>query len=347
MSQKIESSLSHKLANMGFVCVCLMVSLHVSFKASEGVDWWIRCMWGGGLAQMAVPFFFLASGYFLAGHAGEQGWWPREFLKRLRTLYVPFLLWTGVLLTFLWARGGLPEPSVREGARALGLIVWEAPTKGDLWYVRNLLVLVLISPILLVPMRKGRWWGVAVLAASFLVWFGGLALLARFGLATAPSAWYWKATLFGQFYFACGLFLRLWPVRVKMNRICAIALLVLALGMFCCAGYVNASGHSIGTLIRHFTLPVAMMAVWGWIPSRKWPSALTSATFPIYLSHSFGLILLGEVYDSVPGGVSIWLQGRFVGYLVSTAAVVCVCLLFTIAFRRMCPKVAGVFFGGR
>lgn len=48
MSQKIEAALSHKLANMGFVCVCLVVSLHLPFKVTEGAELWLRFMWGGG-----------------------------------------------------------------------------------------------------------------------------------------------------------------------------------------------------------------------------------------------------------------------------------------------------------
>ena len=347
MSQKIEAALSHKLANMGFVCVCLVVSLHLPFKVTEGAELWLRFMWGGGVAQIAVPFFFLASGYFLAGHAREPDWWPREFLKRIRTLYVPFLLWTGCLFVLLWAQGKLPPFSVREVARALGFIVWESPTKGELWYVRNLLVLVLISPVFLVPMRRSRWWGMAVLAASFAVWFGGAAFLAKFNLTKNPESWYWKAALFGQFFFIAGLFLRLWPVHVRVNRICACGLLVLALGLFCCAGSLNESGSSIGTLIRYLTLPVAMMAVWQWIPSCKWPTALTSATFPIYLSHAFGLALLGWVRDNVPEGICTWLSYRFPGYLISTVVVVAACFLFTVAFRKLCPRVADVFFGGR
>lgn len=58
MSQKIEAALSHKLANMGFVCVCLVVSLHLPFKVTEDPEVWLRFMWGGGQAQIAVSFLF-------------------------------------------------------------------------------------------------------------------------------------------------------------------------------------------------------------------------------------------------------------------------------------------------
>ena len=57
---------------------------------------WIRgtgAMGAHGLGKIAVPFFFLASGYFLAGHLDEDGWYGRKVKKRVFSLVIPLLLW--------------------------------------------------------------------------------------------------------------------------------------------------------------------------------------------------------------------------------------------------------------
>ena len=54
-----------------------------------------------GIGQCAVPFFFIASGFFLAGHMCETDWWNRECKKRVRMLLVP-CLFVCILLVRPW-----------------------------------------------------------------------------------------------------------------------------------------------------------------------------------------------------------------------------------------------------
>lgn len=44
------------------------------------------------LGDMTVPYFFMASEFFLAGHMEEPGWYPREMKKRFRSLVEPYVL---------------------------------------------------------------------------------------------------------------------------------------------------------------------------------------------------------------------------------------------------------------
>lgn len=95
---------SGKLANLGFVCACLVVAIHVRVEAEVGnACWWFCGLLKDGVARIAVPFFFATAGFLLAGHAREARWWVRETGKRVRTLLVPYLIWPPlfVLLMFV------------------------------------------------------------------------------------------------------------------------------------------------------------------------------------------------------------------------------------------------------
>ena len=49
------------------------------------------CMTCCGFCCLAVPFFFMVSGYFPARHFDETGWWIRETGMRMQSLPVPYL----------------------------------------------------------------------------------------------------------------------------------------------------------------------------------------------------------------------------------------------------------------
>ena len=94
MQASVSAGVSARLANMGIVCACLIAVSHSGFYGQmDGASRWLQQIMTWGFGNLPVPFFFLASGYFLAGHAGEAGWWGREARKRVRSLLVPYFLW--------------------------------------------------------------------------------------------------------------------------------------------------------------------------------------------------------------------------------------------------------------
>lgn len=158
------------------LCACLVVAIHVRVEAEVGnACWWFRVLLKDGVARMAVPFFFVTAGFLLAGHAREAHWWVRETGKRVRTLLVPYLIWPPlfVLLMFVLivaanaVAGAAPSRNFPDGAVAwLRLLGWNflgpgpvGPELYTFWFVRELFILVVCSPVLLWPLRKGKAWG--------------------------------------------------------------------------------------------------------------------------------------------------------------------------------------------
>ena len=73
---KIEKELSEKMAAFSLFCAVLVVFIHIYFDVTSetGALWWVWICMAEGICRIAVPFFFVAAGFWLAGHMAERGW---------------------------------------------------------------------------------------------------------------------------------------------------------------------------------------------------------------------------------------------------------------------------------
>ena len=305
---------SAKFANMGFVCVCLVVLMHV------------HCPWeGGGINRLAVPFFFAMSGYFLGTHVDETGWYVRTLKKRFRTLVVPLFLWC-----VIWAAFTVPLAvvlNIHAGRdlfanvltgwgvlRYFALDITRTPALGSLWYVRCLFLFVIISPAIVNLIRRA---GILV-----LIILGGIYYIYSVGRINI-SFFSYGFSFEGVFYFAVGLYLRMKQVSLSLGPMIGIP-------VFCAGVLVYYIGHI------EVSIAVMIVGLWGTMPMKRLPQVLTKNTFPIYLIHMFVLTLFGSgKVASAPLAVGIGL------------AAVAMSMIVAEGIRRMAPKFSIVLFGGR
>ena len=166
---KIGSALSNKMANMALLCALLIVTLHVSYLGGGVTSWMFT---GRGIGNIAVPYFFIASGFFVAGHmqGNLRDWWICETKKRISSLVIPYLFWNVFYwlfmkgLSMLAAKFGVSFGENLPSGLSLGLNPFELPQLPYLWFVRCLIVFVALLPLFLVFKRKI----VGVLCISFL-----------------------------------------------------------------------------------------------------------------------------------------------------------------------------------
>ena len=216
---EISPELSQRLRVFGFVSALLIVLIHSTPKPTLGTwEWWMAELLGrDGLCRIAVPYFFFAGGFFLAGHVCETGWWRREVNKRVRTLAIPYFLWIGIgLLVHLGLWFGIQivgkvcdfsnpfyGPMHIWFADSLGINPF-ANKIGVLWFMRDLFALVVISPFLIIMLKGFRFFFIAII----FVLYGVVAILQL----AMHKEWYsffeYFISLRGLCYFAAGLWLR-------------------------------------------------------------------------------------------------------------------------------------------
>lgn len=348
MQTAIPSSVSAKLANMGFLCACLVVASHI-FVAPDAdtMTFWARELLAR-VHAIDVPFFFLAAGYFLAGHVTERRWWGGEVLKRAKTLLIPFFLWILLWLVYEQAlalvqgmlEGKSPSACVSFAMASLpasfGLDPMASPALPPLWFVRTLFCLVVLSPLLVAPIKQGRLCGLSWVGTLLIV-FGLYVVVfdspcdSLFGVSSF-------LTVSGFFWFTLGLFLRRHPLTARLSAWGGAAVVVATLAVEVAVFLWLPSDSMWARLVPFVGGIVLMPAVWAMVPSRAWPRWLTSTAFPVYLMHWFALFPLAGLL-SYPSSFPV--------YLLFVAAGILLPLAVTCALRRWLPKTACVLFGGR
>lgn len=205
---------------ISFVAVCLVVAIHLPI-GDGNIRAWIDRWIVHGVCQLAVPWFFFASGFWLLGRNIEgfrftPKWYQILVVKRFRTLMVPFFManvlwfvpfavcnWLGMRYFGEPQRVSFSVTGILEG---VGLFFPHAPVLKPTWFLRSLFLAIVASPFLLLMIRHSR------MAALMLV--GGILFLWEFAIPSQCTYWHtvfqWGFSLLGFACFAAGLAVRFW-----------------------------------------------------------------------------------------------------------------------------------------
>lgn len=354
---EIPPGLSAKMRNMSLLCAFLVVIIHCRPHFESGtVAWWVKQFLEEGITRIAVPYFFVASGFFAAAKfdAGEA--YKSIVLKRLRTLLLPFVIWGCLYWLFVFAINSIGEGNLdagmlagvgspRQVLRYLGFWPVGFPFLTPLWYVRALLFLTLVFPILRGCVRK---FGVAWLAAMFAMYGVRLFTLpvAHWGLIKA-FAGFGLLPVEGLLYYSLGIWLCDSPRRFGgQNKMLYAASLLVGLAILGIntawvlrSPYSTLAGRVVSIVTcKFFSVPFMLYGVWGLVSDRRLPGWLVTCSFAIYLIHKFVLLLLNQIWSAGDG-----LPQYFAMAVVAFSIALCI----AVAMHRWVPKTAAVLFGGR
>lgn len=186
---KISQKLSDWIRAVSFFAALLIVPIHASFLGRvemSSVEYWTMTIISDGICRVAVPWFFVVSGFFLALSYKNYGVLLK---KRFQSLYVPFVIWNIIYFGFQLVNGkGFGNLTER-------IFGWHPVVDVacmQFWYLKTLFVMILLAPVILFMVRKA-WW--AVLALCFAGWITN-----DFGLAF-PQA----LRLFNFFFIVLGI----------------------------------------------------------------------------------------------------------------------------------------------
>lgn len=173
---------------------------------------------GTTIAQIAVPGFFMMSGYLFYRNFG-WGNLERKWESRIRSVLVPFLLWNFIYYLGYVIGSRLPVVTDIIGKGKIPLD-WYTAVDAVLnytynyvfWYLYQLILLILLAPVLY-GVLKHRAAGIAVLAVLFyfvqqglvipllnldaLLYYGAAAFWGIHGAEYAEGCWTWKKGLAG------------------------------------------------------------------------------------------------------------------------------------------------------
>lgn len=335
----------YKMGNMAVLSAALVVFIHISGpKIVGGIDWWFHYIIRSVFASIAVPYFFVASGFFLSKHINENGWYIRESKKRVRTLLVPYLIWCAIWVVYNYVLGVMGD-CVQGVAvdfsissfldwSTFGIDLFQAPSCFPLWFIRMLLILFAVSPICVWLVRKFDMAFLLLLVIINLTW-----LYFKTHLSGSWQGFlYYGLSLEGLLYFTVGLSLR-GNIRLPKWRGAACVVVGLAIGLISGIllgkGFVSQVSQCVAFVGTMFTLT----GIFSIMSSRKMPQVIYTLTFPIYVIHLFPILFISIAFPSTERTIArMCLDYLFA--LVASAFVV-------MAIRRLVPRFNQIAFGGR
>src|SRR5690554_590157 len=184
----INLYLSHKLKALSFLLIVFVVFLHSknleinigssSETISEGYNTYIQYVISDGITRIAVPLFFMISGFlfFFGVNSFSLNTYKTKIYKRIKTLLVPYLFWTTFTILFYYILQSFPfsKPFFTKGLiREYSYVdyilrILINPLPYQFWFIRDLMLLVLISPLLFFGIKKIK---LVVISLLLYTWF--------------------------------------------------------------------------------------------------------------------------------------------------------------------------------
>lgn len=156
---QLDQNLSRTFDWLRFPLALLVVYLHIApnlnviqsaYGTSSPYFWSVNII--NNIANLAVPSFFFMSGYLMAFNMTSftfDGYF-KKLKRRALTLLVPYLIWNLLCLGYMGITRQIAE---FPGWSA----VFIEPLNFPLWFIRNLIVLNLLYPIIWILARYLKW----------------------------------------------------------------------------------------------------------------------------------------------------------------------------------------------
>ena len=335
-------------------CILLIVCVHIPGPWQYNLDFsskshhYVYVFLNYGLARAAAPTLSTISGYLLfRGFTYKR--YPRTIQRKFGTVLLPAVLWGSITacLVFVGQATGILQP------KTFDLVggdwrVWtdavfgtdKGPIDLPLYFLYDLFVCFLITPLLFVMLQRRPWSGLLLLAVMWLsgldeyllvrgdilfgFYVGGLLAVRRVNLALSRRSAF---LLIGVFLLACSAVaafaMRIPPERLETDFNLAIDM-VRVLG------------------------PVAMWAYATLVVNTRWGRMLTNfggAAFFIFCFHGPILQVSGQLYFRWLGTMATEVYPLF--YLVVPILVLASAPFTIAALRQASPPLLAVLSGGR
>lgn len=288
---------SNKFYNLNFVAMVAVVILHSQnvsnrindFKPSQW-NYYFQIFISDGIARVAVPLFFLMAGFFFFNQNVIME--PSDFLakgkKRIKTLLVPYLLVSLFAIAFFLLLQSLQFSRAYFNNRLdLTFLVFLKtlflkPLSYQLWFVRNLIGAVILSPVIYIFLRKTKTIGISILGILWLFF-------------SQKLGFYISDTLF---FFSLGGFFKI----IKPNLVEQKVNFNIFIGVFSwfllIAFYLVVKGV-MAIYVRHISILLGILVIWNIFDNTRIISILNFPVIKRCVKYSFFVYLFHEPFLTI------------------------------------------------
>ncbi|WP_405607793.1 acyltransferase [Polaribacter sp. Asnod1-A03] len=350
----MDKKLSEKIKVISFVLILLVLYIHSGFHLDEiagmGINFYVQRALGKMLGRCAVPLFYVISGYLFYFTAKNIQSVFDKMKKRFKSLVIPYLIGCLFFVSVFFILRYVPGVSqfmnsnlsefFKESPKVMLYKTFinsgsGTPLAFHLWFLRDLILLVLTAPIWYFAFKYLRWY-----------WVPLVAILA-FYFSKTPQ-------VYALFWFALGGALPLTTFKVldrssSVRKIIVILLfLILCIVQLCTITWVGWLSLKIPIIF------IGVMAIWYAydvlvpddfnLESHRYLVYATSFTFFIYLFHEPSLNVVRKIIVFLIGKNSL---GYLISYLLSPWLFFFTGTIVGLIFKKILPRAYGYAAGGR
>ena len=300
-----------------------------------------------------VPLLSMVSGwlYFSFSADGAFASLRNRIRRRFASLYVPLMVWNAfflaLMLVLFTASPGHPLlDSLNINFESARIKTWinavfgltQHPIGFQFWFVRDLFVTVLISPLLWLLLRRAPYIGLILLA---YVWITGMNLVIFFRTDVL-------------FFFYLGGLLRTRNARLEIGRkatLVFLAIYVALVAVRVLAPYVFAHDTAVLEMATRAMRPFGVLAGWGiflWVAPTRFGTFVARFGGLAFFLHAAHFPLLAEIkillWQLVPAQTDAWMLAHYVASVVVTVAIG---MSAGLLLARWVPSVFELMNGGR
>jgi len=354
----INEGLSTKLKALSLVAIILVVFIHsynkeVKFTSGESVgelsDWvlFFENFFSHGVARIATPLFFAISGFlFYASFEFTPHGVFDKLKKRFKSLFIPYLFWSvsGLILIFLlqiipWSRNFFTrELIIHYSFSEIVSTILLNPIPYQLWFVRDLIMLMVFSPLIwyLTKSIRGVW-----LITLLLLWMVDAKTFELFSN---------EALLF--FTIGCALALDLTgAINKKISKTLSYYCLAVWLFIVFLTSYIITFGGTFFSLniLHNIGILIGILAVWSLYDHVNQDKI---SKYSIFLGYSFFIFVFHEPLLTILKKGMFFLLGKtslstLIIYLIAPLVTIGLSMLFRYALRKYTPRFYDFATGGR
>ncbi|NML15633.1 acyltransferase family protein [Azohydromonas caseinilytica] len=290
---------------------------------------WTRTFFQSVLFRLSVPILSCISAYLL--FSGKTRSYTEILNKKGKTIFVPMLFWNAFAFALLYvAAVATHTPSevypFHLGTALDGMLgLTRAPWDYPLNFLRDLLVLLLLTPVLRLLLSRASYLGFALWFVIFFFDFDG-PLVGRpdmpvtYALGALAAVRQWDLKRLDRFARPCLVLLFLLCAIMLVNRV---------------------ADRKWFTIFTPFLIWPATSLVANSAFVKRWAPKLAAASFFIFLFHAFPLKAIATVLGKVP------FVPFELAWFLAPALTVGLCHLLFSGLSRLCPRALGWVTGGR
>ena len=350
MNQSYSQRTSAAITWLRFPLIFLIVMLHcysvVRLEGNRDVYFKTLYPFSLWLGETGVPGFFFISGYLFFLSKKSYG---QKLKTRVHTLLIPYLLWNAILLTvyLLAYAAGYPQDINYKSIANYGIVdyvrlFWDRGSYDDgnfvpllcpFWYIRNLLIMCLLSPIFYYIIRYAR---------EFFLFIVGVWWVMTFHNAFIPQS---------ILFFSLGAYFSIHDVNplklVSENKkwfiVCFVLFAIADIGMHTIYGTaMNLQAHRLALI---FNIPILLLLADACVGKGYSNSLLPNAAFIVFAVHYPIVVVLRKIcvakFATVSDTTHIML------YFVCIVIAIAASILFYLVLAKYFPKLKNILSGNR